>query len=162
MFILITGIPGTGKTTIANELKKHNKRFEVVSDKEFCLTLNIGQDENKEQVVDIKELSKAFLEYLRENKKKHVIFEGHLWSELPKSLLKKMNFVFVLVASKTLVKKRLSEREYSQLKIIENIFCQETNYLEDLLNSKNIFFYKINVNDNVKANLSKINKHINF
>jgi broad-specificity NMP kinase len=162
MYILITGLPGTGKTTIANNLKVYKKRFKVFSDKDYCLSQKLGQtNKQNELVVSIQELSKSLLSFIKENPYKNIIFEGHLWCELPKSILKKMDFVFVVVTSKTCLQKRLKERKYNDLKVIENLFCKETNYIENLLDSKNIFYYKINVNNNLKSNLNKINKHLN-
>ncbi len=158
MYLLITGVPGTGKTTIAKEL---NKKFIVVNDRNFCIEQKLGRENSsKEQEISIPDLSKATLNLI--NSKKNLIFEGHLWAELPKSILKKMDFVFVLVASKTAIRKRLKKRKYPELKIIENVFSQETRYIENLLEQKKVFFYKINVNNNLKANLEKIKKHINF
>ncbi len=164
MYILITGSVASGKTTIAKEIKKKypSLKFLVVSDHEFSRENNLGKEneETKEYEVDIVLFSKKILELFK--KKKHIIFEGHLFCEIQKSLLKKMDFIFVLKGSEKLLRDRMKERGYDVLKIEENILCQKTNYFENILTSKNIDFTTIEVVKDLKLNFKKINKYLKF
>lgn len=162
MHILITGPVGSGKSTIANEIKTKipSFKFLVISDTEFSKKNNLGyfDKESKEYVVDVSQFSKKVLEILKT--KKNVIFEGHLFSEIPKLILKKMNFIFVLKTSEKNLRKRMNERGYDFLKIEENIFCSNTDYFENKLQSKNIDFISLKVTDNLKLNYKKIYKYL--
>jgi broad-specificity NMP kinase len=59
MNILITGVPGTGKSEISKELAKKLK-LKVINDKEFAKKNNLGKekkiDSSKEYVVNLKNL----------------------------------------------------------------------------------------------------------
>ena len=163
MLILITGIPGTGKTRITKEIHRKNTKYKfiVVNDKDFCEFNELGSyNSDKEYEVDIVKLNKFLRSFLKENKRKNYIFEGHLWAELSKVILRKFDFIFVLKLSKTQLRKRLIDRKYLPAKIEENLFCQTIDYIPDLLKSKSINFNIINVTSDVHSNLNKINKFI--
>jgi len=56
MLILITGIPGTGKTRITKEIHRKNTKYKfiVVNDKDFCEFNELGSyNSDKEYEVDI-------------------------------------------------------------------------------------------------------------
>ena len=154
MNILITGVPGTGKTEIAKALAKAVK-LKVINDKVFAKKNNLGRekiiDSSKEYVVDLKKFNAAF-----KNKKQKAIYEGHLWSELSKDNLSSFDYIFVLKASKKLLIERQKKRKYPDIKIIENIFCQDTNYIPNMLDEKNSSFKIINVDNNLENNIKKI------
>lgn len=155
MKILITGAPGTGKSEISKALGKALK-YKVINDKIFCKKNKLGVektiDSSKEYVVNIKDLNQIIKLQIKEN----TIFDGHLWCELSKSNLKNFDYIFVLIAPVGVLKKRLKERKYTDLKIVENIFCQECEYFEDSFKNKGINFKIINVNNNLNNNLKKI------
>jgi len=163
MLILITGVPGTGKTRIAKEIhRKYSKyKFIVVNDKNFSEFNELGSyNSEKEYEVDIVKLNKFLKSFLKENKRKNYIFEGHLWGEVSKIILRKFDFIFVLKSSKTLLRKRLIDRKYLPAKVEENLFCQTTEYIPVLLKSKSISFNIINVTSDIHSNLNKINKFV--
>jgi len=162
MYFVITGSVASGKTTLAQEVKKKFpfQKFLVVNDKDFSKENNIAilNEETKEYEIDTSLLSKKCLEILK--KKKNIIFEGHLFCEVSKLFLKKMDFVFLLLSSEKLLRDRMSERNYSVLKIEENILCHKTSYFQEKLNSKKIDYIPIEVSKDLKLNLKKINKYL--
>lgn len=155
MNILITGVPATGKSEISKALGKLINH-KVINDKNFCKKNNLGDykviDSSKEYVVNIKALNTLFKIENKENK----IFEGHLWCELSKSNLKSFDYVFLLVASKKLLLERQKKRKYPDIKIIENIFCQDVKYLDDVFNKKEKEYITIKVTNDLESNLKKI------
>lgn len=155
MKILITGVPATGKSDISKALGKLHKH-KVINDKEFSIKNNLGNyktiDSSKEYIVDLKKLNSKFKEISKDN----TIFEGHLWCELSKSNLKTFDKVIIIKAPKKLLIERQKKRKYPDIKIIENIFCQDVEYFENNLNSKGIDFIIVNVNNNLEDNLKKI------
>jgi len=150
--IMITGVPGVGKSEIAKAIgTQFNQK--IINDKIFCEKNNLGTHNSiKEYVVDIKKLNA----YLKNGFKYNAIYEGHLWCELSKNNLHKFNKIIILKTSKKIIENRLKQRKYSEVKIFDNIFCQDTKYFEKTLTDKNISFKIINIHNNLKENTKKI------
>ena len=148
MNILITGVPGTGKSEISKALAKKLK-LKVINDKEFSRKNNLGKektiDSSKEYVVDITKLNN----YFKKTFKEKTIYEGHLWGELSSANLSRFDMVFVIVVSKKLLIERQKKRGYTDIKIIENVFCQDVKYIQNTLKVKNIPFKIIKANNNL-------------
>jgi adenylate kinase len=122
MRILITGTPGTGKSSVAKEICTR-KGWPLLSLKEIAERHGcIIRKEGKERIVDAKKLRK---ETLRELKgKKDAVIEGHLGCEfsLP------VDFVFVLRAHPSELRKRMRKRRYPVRKIEENLMAEMLDY----------------------------------
>ncbi|MDI9610621.1 MAG: adenylate kinase family protein [Archaeoglobales archaeon] len=102
--IALTGTPGCGKSSVAEELKKRG--YNVISVKEFAEMHSCASVDGKEVVVDIEKLSKF---------KFDGIIEGHL------SHLLKPEIAIVLRCNPILIKKRLMERGWNYNKVMENV-----------------------------------------
>ncbi len=163
MFYLITGYPGTGKSTLSFILG-HEYSFKVVNDKEFSKLNNLGEESKKENeyIVDITKLNKEFSKFIRKNKNENIIFEGHLWGEMSKSNLMQFKKIVLLYTDPKLLRKRYEERNYSQIKIEENLFCEETKYIETILNSKGIKYILINTITNEVKNIKELKSKLNL
>ncbi len=124
MKILITGIPCSGKTYFAKKLSKKIglKYFE---EKEFITDKNSTISLDKVKDVDLNKFSKIL------NKKlpKDFILSGLLSPYCISKYDFNFDLIFVLKPSVNILKKRLKERKYSDLKIIENLFVQEENLI---------------------------------
>lgn len=115
MIVAITGTPGTGKTSVANILRK--KDYKVIDLNKVALKNNFlqGVDERRDtKIVDIDALD----EYVKKNiKTKDIVFiESHL-----SHLLKCINKVVVLRCRPKELMNRLSEKGWNNDKIGENI-----------------------------------------
>ncbi|MBI2659745.1 adenylate kinase family protein [Candidatus Woesearchaeota archaeon] len=122
--ICVTGIPATGKTTIAKKLaeKYHFQNFDV-SRAVAKYRLAEGYDKKrKTKVIDTKKLNKFLINHisqLKADKKiRGIIIDSHLSHYLPK---KYVNLVVVTKCDIKELNKRLKKRRYSQDKIKENL-----------------------------------------
>lgn len=115
--ILITGVPGTGKTLVANALGKLLKT-RVIHIKEYAKKnkLIIGEEDDS-LVVDLEPLREKL------NVEKGII-EGHLACEFKL----RNSFVIVLRCDPKVLKKRLKKRKYSTKKIKENAEAEALDY----------------------------------
>jgi len=117
MRIVITGSPGTGKSTIAKLLSKEMD-LELMQIKEIVEEKKLM---NKKHEVDIKKLSRLLIQL---KKKKDFIIEGHLACELKLPA----DFIFVLRTNPKILKRRLSKRKYEKGKIEENLMAEMLDY----------------------------------
>jgi adenylate kinase len=127
MRLLITGTPGTGKTTLAKKLGKLIK-CAVINEKDFALKNSIGSfnDEN-ELEIPLEEFEKKANAYLKEND--NVIFEGHTMCEMKI----KVDKAIVIKMDPEQLEMRLEQRSYSMEKIMDNVFCEGINYCKKQL-----------------------------
>lgn len=103
--IALTGTPGTGKTAVAEMLER--KGYRVISVVELAeLHDCILDDEGDEVIVDVEKLSEVRF---------NGIVEGHL------SHLLSPDIAVVLRCNPLILKKRLSERGWSEEKVMENV-----------------------------------------
>lgn len=102
--IALTGTPGCGKSSVAEELKKRG--YNVISVKEFAEMHRCAKKEGKDLVIDVNKLSKYRF---------NGIVEGHL------SHLLKPEIAIVLRCNPLLIKKRLIERGWDYEKVMENV-----------------------------------------
>ncbi|MEM3555901.1 MAG: adenylate kinase family protein [Candidatus Micrarchaeia archaeon] len=122
MRVVLTGVPGTGKTAIASALSK--KGFEVISLNEVVEKKKLWRevDEFGSRIVNLKKLERETNKILKGKKK--CVVEGHLACEI------KLNCdVAVVCRTKpSLLEKRLRERGYPERKVNENLMCELLDY----------------------------------
>ncbi|MEK6901404.1 MAG: AAA family ATPase [Nanoarchaeota archaeon] len=115
--IIITGTPGTGKSTLAKVLAQKLK-YRRVNLHRYYKQLSVSYNTTK-QCYDID--LKKFHVFMKEQKRKYsfLIVDSHISHFLPKRMV---DFCIVLTCSnlKTL-KKRLEQRKYSSRKVRENL-----------------------------------------
>lgn len=116
MRIILTGTPGTGKTTISKILSR-KLGIELISIKEIVEEKNLLDGIE----VDLLELKRAF-EFLKDAD--NYIIEGHLACEIKLPA----DFVFVLRTDPEKLTKIYKERNYDEEKIKENLLAEMLDY----------------------------------
>ncbi len=152
--IIITGTPGSGKTTIAKKLAKELKAEYVDVNKlvkEFKLI--DGYDKKRKcKIVDVKKLVKVLVKLVR-NSKKRLVIDSHLSHFLDK------RYVEVCIVTKCnlkTLKKRLIKRKYSFKKVRENL---DAEIFDVCLNEAIEIGHKIKVIDTSKK-IKKLIKNL--
>jgi adenylate kinase len=122
---LVAGTPGTGKTTLSQKIAPllHAR---ILEEKTLVRKKGVGgwNTQTKEYDVDIHALKKELLSQIAHTPK-NLIIVGHLSCEfsLP------VNHVIVTRCPRSTLEKRLRKRKYSEVKIQENLYCEEENYV---------------------------------
>tara|TARA_Y100000310_G_C20682023_1_gene816551 strand:+ start:2954 stop:3439 length:486 start_codon:yes stop_codon:yes gene_type:complete len=118
MITIVTGTPGTGKSSLAKALAKHWKckylDVNELIDKEGLIE---SKDKKREtNVVDEKKLSKTLVKIIK--KEKDLVIDSHMSHFIPK---KYVNHCIVTKCSLKMLKKRLENRGYKASKVRENL-----------------------------------------
>lgn len=123
--ILITGVPGTGKTTVAAILaQKTGSALLDINKLVNALSLYSETDAaDGAKVVKLKELE-AELSSAIKGEKRGVIVEGHLGCEMKLPVSK----VIVLRCEPKMLRQRLSGRNYPPAKVSENALSEALDY----------------------------------
>jgi len=124
MRIIITGTPGTGKSSVAKILGKQIKHM-VLNEQQFALEKKIGKwdSDEGELIIPLQQFARELNKLLA--KEKNIILEGHLLCELR---LPKADFVVLLTVKPEELEKRLHARGYNEVKVQENVFCEANDY----------------------------------
>ncbi len=133
MNILITGIPGAGKTTIAKAIAEklgqiYFSEKDLLRKGDYKLETECGTDV---KVVDLKKFSNSVNSALvKINSKKGVVLDGLVLPYVIANLKIKLNFIFVLKLNASIITARLKKRKYPEVKILDNLFVQENSVFE--------------------------------
>jgi len=117
--IIVSGTPGTGKTTIAKKISKE-RGYDYLDINEIIKENGLKEGFDKKRnsiIVDVKKLNKILIKLI-ENSKKTLVIDGHLSHYLPKKYVKTC---FITKCDLKTLKKRLEKRKYSEAKIRENL-----------------------------------------
>lgn len=122
MNIMVTGTPGTGKTTLAKNLAK-NLGMKAINEKDYALQNKLGAfNEENELEIPIKKFEKKANALLSKND--GIIFEGHVICEAKL----KTDLVLLITIDPEELELRLEKRKYAPAKIMDNVFCEGIAY----------------------------------
>lgn len=144
--IIVTGIPGTGKTKVAKKIakEKHAKYVDInkIIDK---YKLKERYDRKRRTwVVDVDKLNKILIDLILKSRKKLVI-DSHLSHYLPK---KYVSLCIVCKCDLKILKKRLMRRGYYKAKIRENL---DAEIFDVCLNEAREMGHKVRIVDTTKV-----------
>ena len=158
--IIVTGTPGTGKTTVSKKLAKKLNFYYLDANKLISKNkLAEGYDNRrKTKVVDIRKLNKFIIneiKKLNKNKIKGIIVDSHLSHYLPRK------YVDICIVTKCDIKelnKRLKMKRFNKNKIQENLQAEIFDICHnEALGRK----HKVFVVDTTKGfNISSVAKHL--
>jgi len=158
--IIVTGTPGTGKTTLSEKLaKKLNFHYLDVNNVIKKYDISEGYDKKrKTKIIDVKKLNKVLIKEMNTYNKKiknGVIIDSHLSHYLPK------RYVDLCIVTKCDLKgleRRLKKKKYSKDKVKENL---DAEIFDVCLNESKENRHKILVVDTTKSvNIEKISNKI--
>jgi adenylate kinase len=118
--VIITGTPGTGKTTVSKIVSKTLKS-QLIALNELIIQKHLynGHDDKKGyKIVDMDALASE-INLILKSTDKQLIIEGHLAHDL--GATDQVETVIVLRTRPSVLRKRLNKREWSDSKIQENI-----------------------------------------
>lgn len=124
---IITGVPGTGKTTLLRNLSKNlsNATFESSNKIAKENNLFVDKDSDGSFIINLKNLKESINFFITQHKtSKYIIIEGHLLSDIKITNAT----VIVLRSHLKVLENRLKKRKYSKKKLSENIFSEAINY----------------------------------
>ena len=157
--IIVTGTPGTGKTTLAKRLaKKLDFHYLDVNDVIKKYDITEGYDKKRDtNIIDTKKLNLALIKEINNHKKTEngIIIDSHLSHYLPK------RHVDVCIVAKCDLKEldnRLRNKKYSKSKIRENL---DAEIFDICLSEAKEKGHKVLVVDTTKGiNIEKISRMI--
>ncbi len=131
MIILITGTPGTGKTTVSELLAKRTGA-DIVRISDFATDDVTEGMEGKTRIVDIEKLESKIKGHIPSN----AVIDGHLSHRMHFG-----NFVIVLRTNPKVLEKRLEKKGFDRKKIQENLEAEALDVclIESLERHKNVF-----------------------
>ncbi len=118
--IIISGSPGTGKTTIAKKIALQ-KKYKYVDVNKLIKENKLNEKYDKERdtnVIDIDKLNKVLIKIIKTEKAIGLVIDSHLSHYLPK---KYVDRCIITKCNLKELEKRLQKRGYSKEKIRENL-----------------------------------------
>lgn len=122
MIVIVTGTPGTGKTTFAKTLAKE-KKYTYIDGKKLISQYHLREEfdeQNNCDVVDEQKFAKICKDIISEAKdnKESLIIDSHLAQFIPSVRVDKC---YVTVCDLKILEQRLKARAYSSKKIKDNL-----------------------------------------
>jgi adenylate kinase len=114
VIVALTGTPGTGKTTVSEELAEEG--FEVIHLTKYFEENDIGEEKGGEREVGVGQMVYSLES---EDFSEDVVIEGHLAHHFPSDVC------LVLRCRPDVLEERLSYRDYSDRKIEENLEAEK-------------------------------------
>lgn len=154
MRIIITGTPGTGKTTLSKKLCKE-KGIKYYSFIELIRKHKIQEKTDNELVLEENKTTKFLNKFFKE--KNNFLLDGFLSTWLDKNLVDKC---IVLETNLKTLKERLEKKKYSKQKIKDNLEAEsfEHSLIEAQENKHNIKLIK--TDSSIKENYKKLKEAI--
>lgn len=121
MMIIITGTPGTGKTSVTGELmKRFDAEYISINSLLDEYDLSLGTDSVRGyNIVDTEKMIPVVDKIREDCVKEHLIFEGHLAQDYPSA-----DKVVVLRCNPLVLRERLSSRDWREEKVSENVSAE--------------------------------------
>lgn len=159
MIVFITGIPGTGKTSITRYIKRRlDAEGRLSADIIYAsyLTKHLKKFKKNKywntKEVSISEVERTLLGILKKCKNELIIVEGHILVELEFRRVPKPDIVIVLRTPPALLYKRLKEKGYKKHKICENVLAECLDYCVQILDKKGIGYVEIETIESMQKN----------